>query len=234
MSEPTATPALGLRDHLRGVLVAAHLLAVGLLALPSPGRVTEHTLRDPALQEVLADWWGVAASVGLSMSKAETEAVALTSANAFMDVRKAVLDPFQPYFRYSGARQSWRMFGYLNRTPARFRLEAYTPGVGWSTLYEARTRAHTWNGRQLDAERFRAMINAYSWKRSRKGYDRFVDWLACTAAPDVPDATKIRASMLRLRLPPPDTLRELGAVPVTGTFWETERQLAPCRGEGSP
>ena len=227
MSEPSP-PRPRLFDHVRAILVAAHVVAVTLLALPSPGRVTEKTFRDPALQEVLADWRSVARGIGWELSKEESEAMGLAGSNAIMDLRHQVLRPFQPYFRYAGTRQSWRMFGYLNRFPARFRFEVYTPGVGWTTTYEARSPTATWRGGQLDAERFRAMINAYSWKRSRKGYDRFVDWLSCKAAADFPQATKSRASMLRMRLPSPEALRELGSVPVTGTFWETGRMLDAC------
>ena len=31
-----------------------------------------------------------------------------------LDARNLVLEPFGPYYKYAGARQSWRMFGVVN------------------------------------------------------------------------------------------------------------------------
>ncbi len=227
MSAPP-TKSTGLWDHTRAVLVTAHFVAIGLLALPAPGRVTQKTLRDKALKEVFADWRGVLSSIGVDLSKEEAEQLAMTGANAFMDGRDTLLRPMQPYFKYMGTRQSWQMFGYLNRTPAKLKLELYTPGTGWQDLYIARSSEVAWRKQQLDGERYRGMINAYSWKRSRRGFNRFVDWIACEASGDFPEATTFKASMVQLQLPEPATLRELGKLPETGTFWSEVRRLDEC------
>jgi len=218
------------------MLVTAHLVAITLLALPAPGRVTQKTLRDPALQEVFADWRGVLSSLGVDLSQEESEQLAMSSANAFMDSRNTLLRPLQPYFKYTGTQQSWQMFGYLNRTPAKLKLELYTPSDGWRDLYIARSSEVAWRKQQLDGERYRGMINAYSWKRSRRGFNRFVDWIACEAASDFPEATSFKASMVQLRLPEPAKLRELGKLPETGTFWSEVRHLDACvsSDEGDP
>lgn len=223
---PPLSPSLW--DHTRAILVTAHLLAITLLALPAPGRVTEKQLRDPALKEVFADWRGVLASFGVALSQEESEQLAMTAANAFMDTRAELLRPMQPYFKWTGTRQSWQMFGYLNRTPARLRIELQTPGEGWRDLYVARSSEADWRRGQFDGERWRGMINAHSWKRNRHGFRRLADWISCRAAEDFPEATAIRMSMVQVRLPEAHKLRELGAVPEIGSYWTELRQLDEC------
>lgn len=222
---PQRSPSLW--DHTRAVLLSVHLLAIALMSLPSPGRVSERQLRDPALKEVFADWRGVLAGLGLELSQEEAEQMAMKGANAFMDARAATLKPLWPYFKYTGTAQSWQMFGYLNRTPARFKLELQTR-EGWQDLYIARSSEADWRRRQLDSERFRGMINAYSWKEGRRGYRRFVDWISCRAAEDFPDALAVRASMVQVRLPQAHKLRELDALPEIDSFWKDIRPLSDC------
>ena len=215
-------------DHIRAVLVTIHLLAITIMSLPSPGRVSERQLRDPALQEVFADWREVLAGLGVALSKEEAEQLAMAGANSFMESRDAVLKPLRPYYKYAGTVQSWQMFGYLNRTPARFKLELRTAEGGWRDLYIARNDTADWRRGQLDSERFRGMINSYSWKQNRSGYRRFLDWISCRAAEDFPDAISVRGSMVRLRLPEPEELREMDALPEIDSFWRQVRNLRDC------
>ena len=227
MSAPPA-PSARPWDHIRALLVTAHLLAITLPALPSPGRVSQRQLRDPALKEVFADWRGVMAKGGIELTQEEAEQLAMTTANAYMEARDKVIQPMRPYYRYAGTTQSWQMFGYLNRTPARLKVELLVPGDGWQELYVARSSTADWRRRQLDGERWRGMINSYSWKERRSGYRRFVDWLSCRAAEDFPEAKTLRVSMVQLRLPEAAKLQELGKVPEIKTFWTELRELDEC------
>ncbi len=225
----TSPPGPGVRDHLRALFVAAHLFAITVMALPNPGRVSEKDLANPALQEVFSDWRSVAAGLGIELSPEDTNTLALTFANRFMGIRDVVLTPFRPYFKYTGTHQTWQMFGYLNRSPARFSIYVFEPGQGWQPIYLARDPDLAWRKRFFDSERMRGMMNRYSWKENHRGYNTFVDWLACEAAADFPTASSIRVAMEQVRLPEPETFRELGKIPTKQIYWVERRNLASCR-----
>ncbi len=232
MSEPSS-PIASLRvwDHVRALLVGVHLVLITVMALPNPSRVSEKDLKDPALQEVFADWRGVLDGVGVQLSVDETNDLAIRFANQYMDARAVVLKPFRPYFRYTGASQSWQMFGYLNRSPARLSIEVFTPGESWTTLYLARDPTYDWRRTLFDSERMRGMMSRYSWKEKKRSYTTFVNWLACAVAREHPDATSIRVSMKQVQIPRPDVFRQTGTMPTKQTYWLERRLLKPCREE---
>ena len=214
---------------MRALLVGLHLVLITVMALPNPSRVNEKDLKDPALQEVCSDWRGVLAGVGVRLSVDETNALAMSFANQYMDVRAVVLKPFRPYFRHTGTTQSWQMFGYLNRSPARLSIEVFTPGESWTTIYLARSAEHDWRKALFDSERMHGMMNRYSWKERKRSYTTFVEWLACEVAADFPDATSARVSMKQVQIPRPDEFRETGTIPTKRTYWVERRLLKPCR-----
>ena len=230
MSDPL-TPSASFRiwDHLRALFVGVHLVLITVMALPNPSRVSEKDLKDPALQEVFADWRGVLAGIGVQLSVDETNALAMSFANQYMDARGVVLKPFRPYFRYTGTTQSWQMFGYLNRSPARLSIEVFRPGESWTPLFLARDPVHDWRKALFDSERVRGMMNRYSWKEKKRSYNTFVDWLACEVARDLPDATSVRISMKQVQIPRPAAFREVGTIPTKRTYWMERRLLQPCR-----
>lgn len=213
---------------MRAMFVAVHVVLITLMALPNPRHVTEAELRDPALQEVFADWRAVLAAVGVTLSKEETDALAMSFANQYMDARAVVLEPLRPYFKYTGASQAWQMFGYLNRTPARLSVEVLSNDGTWSTLFLARDPDHDWRRALFDSERMRGMVNHYSWREKRGSFELLADWVACEAFADVPDAKLVRVSMKQVQLPEPEALRETGTIPTKRTYWSQVRYQTDC------
>lgn len=228
-------PDLTWSDHARAILVALHLLAVGIMAFPSPSRVTPAQLTGREAQRVLADWRDGMSALGVSVSRAESEAWVLGFANSFMDARQVLLRPFRPYYALAGTGQSWKMFGMLNQSPGRVLIELNIDGA-WLPVYRARDPELTWNARQLDSERFRAMLNDASWGRNKKGYIRFVNWLSCVRVPVLsPEAGEVRVSVERLFLPEPAELRDLRTLPVRQVGWQEVRTVGECSSsEGTP
>ncbi len=209
--------------HIRAVLVAFHVLAVVLMALPAPsGGMRRSAWKDPTVQAELTAW-----ADRLGQDHQVFEDRLWEVATAFMDLRHAVLAPFQPYYRYAGTTQSWRMFVAPHRYPARLHIDI-DRGEGWEPVYVARHPEHDWLGHHLDHDRMRSAVFRYAWKHYRRMFRLFSDWLAIEAARDFPEASRIRVRYFKYKtLSPAEALA--GAEP-EGHWLEGEiRMLEPRR-----
>ena len=132
--------------HARAVLVLLHVIAVLMLSSPDlGGGLSKKAWQTEAIQTEFAAWadrfnrWG-----------ADTTTQKLTDdvwevAMGWTELREKLLRPFDPYHRYLGVRQRWRMFAGPNRVPAKIRVAVEIEGE-WRTVYEARSAEHTWRG----------------------------------------------------------------------------------------
>lgn len=205
-------------DHVRAALIAVHLFAVTVLALPSAGSgLNRAAWKNPTVEGELAAWTQRLNGLGVPITQAELTELAWDVASGWSSVQGAATAPFQPYYRHAGTHQSWRMFVAPHRHPALLHVDL-DRGEGWEPLYVARSNAHTWRRRQLDQDRFRSAIFRYGWKhvQRRGSYDGFVNWLARQAAVDFPEAAQLRTRFFVYQtLSPADT--RAGARP-EGTF----------------
>jgi hypothetical protein len=210
-------------DWLRLVFVAVHVLAVTLPAIPSPpGRIGEDELGRRGARRTLAALRAGAAQLGLHWTHAEAAAMVAHSANAVVRTRNLLSQPFEPYRRISGARQSWRMFSQVTDKTAR--LEVYERRAGTlRPLYIALDAQHQWRGRTLGAERMRAYTNLFVSKTSKSGYLALVDWLACARKAEPGAGEGLRVQLQRLHIPDPEALRLRGAVLIEQPYWQEER-----------
>ena len=211
-------------DQLRAIFVALHLIAITAVAFPAPVGMRRADLENPDVQSAIEAWRGVAGVFGIEVDPDALQERLWTSGNSLLATRKTALAPMQPYYQYAGTRQSWSMFGYLNHTPARIEIHI-DHGAGWEPLYIARTSAHAWRGHQFDQERFRGLINAFSWKQRRSKLRQVADWVALQAAADFPEAQRVRIRMHARPLPDPAALQESGELTHTKTYWPEIREL---------
>ena len=220
-----------MRDHLRAIFVLFHLAAIGSLCIPAPvGGLTKTSYDNRSVQKTFAEYAAMLRGLGVDIDREGLQDRAWAGGRWLLDVRAAAVEPFRPYHRVTGTQQGWRMFGYVNRIPARIEVHLQVePGGAWRPLYVARSNEHVWRRRQLDQERFRALLNAASHHRSKKRYLRAVSWFAARAAEDFPSAHAIRVQMVELPVPPAAELRSLDARPIGATFWRAERGLAERR-----
>lgn len=227
-------------DHIRALLITLHLLAVVLAALPAPVGMREKDLEDPLFRESLAPVHGALQAVGYGGSEDELARELFDGGKAILEVRKQVLRPFGPYYRYLGTRQSWRMFGTVNDDPARVEVYIDRGDRDWEPVYIARDPEHDWRAQQLDQERFRAFMNDYSWRRDKRSWTHFTTWLARQAARDFPEARRFGARVRYRPIPRPQVLRGLEERPSSEAFWRVEHDLDELRaeleaaGEGQP
>ena len=112
--------------HLRAALVVAHLTAITLMAMPAPvGGLDRRTWKDPTVQAEFAVWRARLGALGVERTPKAFEDDLFRVAKGLVDVRDEVLAPFQPYYRWCGTWQSWRMFVAPHTHPSRMRVEVY-------------------------------------------------------------------------------------------------------------
>lgn len=162
--------------------------------------------RDPTVQGELAAWTSRLNAVGIGITRTELEQRVWDLAVGYVDVRTAVLTPFQPYYRYCGTWQSWKMFIAPHRYPSRLHIDVYERGA-WAPLYVARSAEHDWHRRQLDHDRMRASIFRYAWRHYRRHYAKFGRWVAIHVARERPDAEQVRLRFYKYRTATPVEVR---------------------------
>lgn len=195
--------------HVRAGLIALHLFAITAMALPSAGGagLRRASWSEPTVQDEFATWTARLNALGWQGTSEQLQDTAFTVVRSYEDARGAVLAPFDPYFRYCGTWQSWRMFVAPHRYPARLHIDVQQDGV-WRPVYEARSGTYTWRARQLDHDRFRSAIFRYAWPQYRRGYRQFVTWLTAQARTDFPEARRLRVRFYKARTPSPSEVRD--------------------------
>ena len=191
----------------RAALIAAHLLAVVLKAIPAPeGAMNKRDWANPTVQGELKMWTQTLNGAGLSVTQAELEDQLFVLAKGYMTVRNGVMTPFRPYHRYFGADQNWRLFVAPHMYPSRLSIEVLQPVAGkpvWQQVYYPLSDKD-WQAELIENGRMRPALFRYSWKRYRGSYRQFSAFLAERAAADFPSATKMRTRWWTGRSPSPE------------------------------
>lgn len=191
----------------RAIFVAAHLVAVGLAAIPAPvGGMSRAAWKQPTVRGEIEAW-----AQRLGMQTDTLEQGLWDIAVDVMAVRRVALRPFQVYYHRLGAQQSWRMFVAPHRHPSRLHIDLWE-GEDWRNVYVQTTAGEHWLEDILEGDRFRSALFRYAWPQYRGPYRHLARWVALRAQEDFPDATRVRLRWHRLATPPPGELRA-GAAP---------------------
>ena len=201
-----------LGSHARAVFVAFHLVAITLMALPSPqGGMRKSAWKDPTVQSEIQAWADRLGRFGLDMEAGDLEDRLWQFASRYEALRGVVLAPFRPYYTYLGCAQSWKMFVAPHRFPARLVIDLKEDGE-WREVYRARDDDHQWLAPVLDHDRMRSAVFRFGWRAYRRSYRQFADWVATQARHDFPEATHIRLRFHRRPTPSAAAMRA-GDVP---------------------
>ena len=177
------------------------------MAMPAPGGGMQRSAwKDPTVQDEFAAWALRFTAVGLPVTSAKLQDITYETAVPFMHVRDKVLKPFQPYYKYCGTWQSWRMFVAPHRYPASLHIDVHD-AAGWRTVYSERSTEQTWLAEYFDHDRFRSSVFRYSWEPYKKQYSELVTWIAGRAARDFQDASQVRVQYEKYRSPSPEEVR---------------------------
>jgi hypothetical protein len=214
--------------HLRGVLVALHVLAVTLMALPTPGEgMIRSAWKDPTAQAEFAVWTQRCNALGWAITQDQFEDLLWNLASEYMRVRGILLTPFGPYYTYCGTGQGWAMFAGPHRYPGRVEIDVQEQGA-WRPVYIQRDPQYAWLSGKLDHYRLRPQMYRFAWYPHTEDYHDFAAWIARTAARDFPEADTVRVRMFKYRTLTPEEVRA-GARP-EGTYVKEEKvELRPLR-----
>jgi hypothetical protein len=219
---PALAPEPRWRRQVRAVLILLHLIAVTVMAFPSPGEgMYRQAWDEPNVQQDLAVWRGFLGAVGVHMSQEEFTDWLWQVALRYTRTQDLLERPFQPYYAVCGTIQSWRMFAGPQRHPSRLVVEVEERGA-WRTIFVERDPHHRWRVRELDDYRLRPALYRMSWGLG--GFGQFADWVAVRARQDFPEATRVRVSLRRQRTPSAAEVRA-GAAPVPEAERVEEREL---------
>jgi hypothetical protein len=169
-----------LREAALAAFVVFHLAAVVLGALPSPrGLTSPKNLADPGAVRFMES---LRQGVRYEGDAQAFQDDVVRRLDAALAARTVLLAPFQPYYRVSGSRQSWRMFAFLNRTPGALVIrvddqEIYRSGRGgWQEDF--------WEG-----SRMAGLVGTWSHTgRKPRSFKRLTTTLVPALAADFPDA----------------------------------------------
>lgn len=199
--------------QLRAALVAFHLVAITLSALPSPeGGLNRSTWSDPTVQAEFAAW-----SARLGMDEAVFEERLWEFGNAYGDAYKKLLTPVRPYEKLVGSEQSWKMFIAPHRFPTRLEIAGRPDGGEWTVLFSESSPTYTWREDLLRLERLRSSIFRWGWPNYSSAWSKGCIGLATLAFADFPDVTEVRCRFWKARSPSPEQAAS-GEIP-TGTWF---------------
>jgi hypothetical protein len=197
-----------LLPHIKGVLVLLHVLAISLMALPAPqGAMRRAAWKEATVQDEFSAWTERLYSVGYTTTPEELEEDLWDLGVRVTETRRRVLRPFQPYYRFLGTAQSWRMFVAPHRYPTRLHVELKRPGEEWETLSIFQDSEYRWKAEVFEQDRFRSCLFRYGWKNYGGARKLFNEWLAREAAEEFPDATHLRTRWYKYKTPTPEEAR---------------------------
>lgn len=183
----------GLRDHLRAVLISLHIVAVVLVALPNPSGFMKRSMwKLPMVQDELEAWAERMTAVGIPHTAESLEEAVWKDFQQVVTVRKAVLRPFRPYYKYCGTNQSWALFGIPQRYPSWLHIDLKSADEDWSPIYVSRDSRLDWRRGMLDEERYRSFLVYSARESNHRRFVRIGKWLAGMAAEDFPEAEAVR------------------------------------------
>jgi hypothetical protein len=192
---------------IRAALVTYHVVAVAVLAFPSPGGVMQRSSwENPTVQNEFRLWSERLRSLGLSLSQKELDSALWDLSGRYLEAREQVTAPFNPYANFAGTRQSWRLFVAPQRYPVRLEISVREQGA-WRLVYATRSGEHTWLRETLERYRLRRATFQTTWPKERRHFNTLCDWLATRAARDFPEATELMVQQRRYRTPAPAEAR---------------------------
>lgn len=193
--EPEPEPATRW-ERVRAVLIALHVLAVIVLALPSGAEFTnKRNWTNKNMRADLAAW-----ANRFGTTPTELEATIKSYAKYYVVAHRWMIRPVLPYKRYLGVRQGWSMFSSPQRHPGEYRVEIQRgDSKEWIPIYRSRSEEYNWRAKQFDHDRLRKYVGRFGRGFVRKNYNALGRWVATNAARDFPDAVRVRVRVYRTR-----------------------------------
>lgn len=191
---------MGVRDHVRGALIALVLLAHGVYALPLPPAMSRARVKEPTFQRDVDVWVGLAAGAGLRPTRAEVEDFLVDTTGGLHHAHEVLKTPFAPVMDLVGANQSWGLFASTTTNPDRLEVAVGRRGEpGWTVLLRRLDPCCTWREPALEYRRIRGVWDGQR-ESPRAGYKGLAKWISAQAFAEFPDVDRVRVRLLRSTL----------------------------------
>jgi hypothetical protein len=189
-------------SNTRGVLVLAHIVAITIAAIPSPGGAANQAALDAPAAAAELRMWGAR----LGVAPEALKAWAIKAGAAEDEVHHAISVPFRPYLRFTGAEQPWRLFIAPNRWPTRFQIEVWSSKAPakWQTVFEEGSKEYSWRGSTLAHERPRSYLELLSWPNFAWLGPAVCRWAAKGLFEERKDVVAVRCRNYRAPSPSPE------------------------------
>ncbi|MEM6927049.1 MAG: hypothetical protein AAF602_08985 [Myxococcota bacterium] len=200
------------------LFVVFHIVAVAVLAIPTPGHDAYDATRYPRVVKTLDTL--EAAGVPRTWSEWAVN-------DAWPMLRRGIHTleaPFRPYARLVGARQSWRMFASVKRAMGRIEVDVHDAD-GWRPWFRMISPQHDGGETLLRHERIRTLVNRFAIRGGRGAFRRLVPVLADVARAEGVEGDRLRVRMRWMVFPPAAELRRTGALEERGVYWTEEVAL---------
>lgn len=185
--------------QVRACLVAVHLVAITLSALPSPeGGLNRKNWADDTVQAEFSAW-----ADRFGMEPKAFEDALWEFANAYNRGYKRLLTPVKPYERLVGSEQSWKMFIAPHRFPTRLDIDGRAENGEWSVLYAESSPTAVWRKDLLRLERLRSAIFRWGWPDYGTAWGKGCAALAALAFADFPELAEVRCRFWKAKSPSP-------------------------------
>jgi hypothetical protein len=201
------------RDHIRALLITAHLVFVFALSTPAPGLfMREKAFQRPDVQEWFGRFAAVSTAVGRPTDREAVTASAWALGERWQTARRRTLQYVHPYAEYCGVRQGWYMFAGVLSKSARLEVDIEFEDE-WLPLFHPFVADAQWRRQQLRSARVRTALQPLVFHRREGRAELLAERLAIHAAAEFPEATRLRVQMVPVRIPPAAQLRKLGELP---------------------
>lgn len=175
--------------EVRAALLAFHVVAVALLAIPGAGLRSTKGLRSRTLQADVADY-----AARLGMTPAELTGVIESVAAKALVVQRG-LAPFELYAQVTGAKQGWAMFASPQRHPSEVHVEGRGADGRWVFLYRPHDPEATFMGGFMRHNRVRKFTGRFARAARRSNYDGLAAHLARRACMEKEELAEVRVSL---------------------------------------
>ncbi len=218
-----------MNNSMRAAFVALHLFFVLILALPNPV-VEGDKVETPGVQMWFDRTHSRVVELGIDIDREVFEQRLLTLAWGYKSARDVVMKPANTYGLWTGARQSWRMFGDVPQESARMVIERLSENGRWEPVYVPRSREANWRRAFFEQERMRSLVNQFAHEKARSAWKRLGRRLRPMLVEDFPEAEGFRMVMERVHFPTASVLAQTREVEVGKRYWAT-RLVEPAPAE---
>lgn len=186
----------------RAALIAAALVANGLMALPLPKSVKRSNFDLPVAREELAAIRGHLGRLGVELTHEELADAFVAWGRPLAEARGWLTEPLKHPFRILGMGQSWGLFTYPDTWPHRLVVEARPKGGVYERLYAGLDPEHDW---RRDVFVYRRVRGVYDGNTNKPGasWNNFARWTADRVFEEFRGYDEVRVFFERFHTVPP-------------------------------